>query len=215
MTINDILKMNIPAEFGCDEDGETTDSIEKVFDQLDSSVNTAYGATKFIIFLNDKEVVKIPFNGCYWYDSCEDWRFDEFYVENYCAKEAEIYRSAEDAGLAEFFASTKFCGRTVNGKPIYVSERVYEFYDSGAIREKTDSFSENSMTKAKELKEAMYTRLHVEWVARAIEYYGFEAVQKLFKFINEENISDLHTSNVGFREDGSPVILDYSGYEEG
>ena len=39
-------------------------------------------------------------------------------------------------------------------------------------------------------------------------------VDKLVKFILDENIRDLHSDNIGFREDGSPVILDYSSYDE-
>lgn len=216
MTIQDVLNIEFPAEFGSDEDGEITEAMEDVYAQLEhGSANTAFGATKFVIFLNDKEVAKIPFNGAFWYDSYQDWNFYEFYVEDYCAREANIYEKAEDEGIEEFFAYTKYCGNSVCGKPVYVSERVYTFYDNDRVREKTNSFSMNSMERAKELKDKLSTRLHEEWVARAIEYYGFEAVQKLFDFIEKEDIRDLHCDNVGFREDGSPCILDYSSYYEG
>lgn len=216
MTIQDILNINIPLEFGCDEDGEYTSAIEEMYDQLDGSVNTTYGATKFVIFLNDKEVVKIPFNGCFWWDYKEDGLvFCNFQYSDYCAMEEEMYNKAEEAGVEQFFVSTKYYGNAVSGVPVYVSERVYTFYDNDKVRERTNSFTENSMTKAKELKDRVYTRLHDEWIARAIEYYGYEAVEKLFDFIEEEDIRDLHTNNIGFREDGSPCILDYSSYYEG
>jgi len=218
MTVNDILNLVIPLEFGSDEDGEETSSMEKVYDQLNESVETAYGASKFVIFLNKDEVIKIPFNGCYWYNYDEkgdcDICFEHFMNEDYCATEEEVYEKAVYEGLEKFFASTKFCGRSKNGVPVYISERVYTFYSNEEAREKTDDFSDNSLEIAKELKSKVPTRLSQEWVARAIEYYGDELVKKLFNFIDKEDISDLHMENVGFRRNGAPVILDYSSYRE-
>ena len=52
MTVKDILNLVIPENFGSDEDGEETSSIEDVYDQLDNSVQTTYGASKFIIFID-------------------------------------------------------------------------------------------------------------------------------------------------------------------
>ena len=64
------------------------------------------------------------------------------------------------------------------------------------------------------MKDNYNIRIHREWLARAIEYYGEAAVNDLLAFIELEGINDFHTENIGFREDGSPVILDYSGYRE-
>lgn len=216
MTVKDILNMTFPSEFGCDEDGEETYAIEDVYDQLHSSVQTAYGASKFVIFISEEEVVKVPFNGCYWWDEDAEggYRFDEFMTTDYCAVEAAIYADAVANGLGKFFASTKYAGMTIDRTPIYVSERVYTFYDNGRVREKTDSFSENSREQAIKFKEKIDFNIHTEWLARAIEYYGAEMVDKLLQFIEEREINDFHTENIGFREDGSPCILDYSGYKE-
>ena len=220
MTVKDILDLEIPLNFGSDEDGEQTYVIEEVYSQLDNTVKTAYGASKFIIFLNDKEVIKIPFNGCFWYD-CEleqetgdPWRFDEFIHKDYCAIEEEKYDKAVDAGLEKFFASTQYCGNTKNNVPVYISERVCTFFDNASVREKTDTISENSWEKAKSYKKSFNSKIHEEWLARAIEYYGEDAVSALLDFIKKENIYDLHTDNIGFRYNGAPVILDYSSYNE-
>ena len=32
-------------------------------------------------------------------------------------------------------------------------------------------------------------------------------------FIKTEEISDLHNNNIGYRPDGSPVLIDYSGFQ--
>ena len=216
MTVKDILNMSFPIEFGTDEDGEDTYAIEDVYNQLDGTVETAYGASKFIIFLNDDEVVKVPFNGCYWYDPDAEggWRFDEFYYsKDYCGIEASVYADAVALGMEKFFASTKYYGRTVEGTPIYLSERVYAFYENDDARHKTKS-SEDSNKKASEINKKYNKYINAEWLAKAVEFYGEDAVIDLMAFIDLEHIDDFHTGNVGFRKDGSPVILDYSGYKE-
>ena len=216
MTIQDILKIDFPSNFGSDEDGEETDVIEDVYAQLDGSVETAFGASKFVIFLNENEVIKVPFSGCYWWDSEAEnnFRFDEFMNTDYCATEAAVYADAVALGVEQFFASVKYCGTAVGGTPIYLAERVYGFYENDDIRNKTNS-SEDSLKKAKELAKNNHTYFSAEWLAKAIEYYGLNAVIDLMAFIDLENINDFHCGNVGFRKDGSPVILDYSGYHEG
>ena len=222
MTVKDILNLVIPENFGSDEDGEETSSIEDVYDQLDNSVQTTYGASKFIIFIDDKTVVKIPFNGCFWWDEEyernkkyeDNWRFDYFINENYCEIEAAVYDKAVEAGVEKFFASTQYYGKTKNNVPVSVSERVFTFFDNARVRENTDKISEDSWSRAKELKNDFRVYISEEWLARAIEFYGKVMVDKLVKFILDENIRDLHSDNIGFREDGSPVILDYSSYDE-
>ena len=215
MTVKDILNISFPAEFGSNEDGEETYGIEDVYNQLDSDVKTAYGASKFVILLNDKEVVKVPFNGCFWYDSDEEggWRFDEFNNNDYCATEAAIYADAVALGVEKFFASTEYYGRTIEGTPIYLSERVYAFYENDDARHKTKS-SEDSNKKACEIGKKYPQHINAEWLSKAVEFYGEDAVIDLMAFIELEHINDFHTGNVGFRKDGSPVILDYSGYDE-
>ena len=215
MTVKDILNISFPAEFGSDEDGEETYAIEDVYDQLDSTIETAYGASKFVIFLNDEEVIKVPFNGCFWYDDDEEggMRFDEFNNNDYCATEAAVYADAVALGVEKFFASTKYYGSTIDHTPIYIAERVYSFYENDDIRHKTES-SEESNKKAMEINKESHLHFSAEWLAKAIEFYGVDAINDLVAFIELEHINDFHNGNLGFRKDGSPVILDYSGYEE-
>ena len=214
MTVGDILNLSFPAEFGSDEDCEETYAIEDVYNQLGNEVDTAYGASKFVIFLNENEVVKVPFNGCFWYDDEAEggYRFDEFNNNDYCATEVAIYADAVALGVEKFFASIKYCGSTIDHTPIYLAERVYTLFENATIRSKAKS-SEDSLNRAKELKkEGAY--FPIDWLARAIEWYGIDAINDLLAFIDLEHINDFHDGNVGFRKDGSPVILDYSGYDE-
>lgn len=215
MKIEDVAKLHIPAEFGCDEECEETNSMRDVFNQLHYEDRTAWGASKFVIFCEDNKVAKIPFNGSYYYvDHYDDNNYEDDYEEifeefyhysDYCEREAGIYENAVELGVAFFFASTEYVGLTVNGTPYYVSEQVYDFYgeESHII-----TSSEKSRLKAKTYK----TELDKIWLAQAIEFYGESAVEDLLAFIDLENISDLHIGNLGYRKDGSPCILDYSGY---
>lgn len=215
MKITDVAKLDIPFEFGCDDDCMETVEMDMVFEQLDDTVETKWGASKFVILSDDwKDVVKIPFNGGFWWeqdDEDEDggkYIFNEFITKDYCAEEAAIYADAVKHGVAQFFAKTVYGGMTNDGiTPYYISERVCNFYDKC---DKCKIASKDSLEKAKKAK----SEICFEWLAMAYEWYGEDAVNALLKFIELEEIGDFHSGNVGFRADGSPVILDYSGFHE-
>ena len=42
---------------------------------------------------------------------------------------------------------------------------------------------------------------------------NYQELAKLYEFIKDVGMNDLHDSNVGRRQDGSLVIIDYSGFE--
>ena len=46
-----------------------------------------------------------------------------------------------------------------------------------------------------------------------IEEYEDELPDSLWRFLNENNIDDIHNENYGFRDDGSIAICDYAGYK--
>ena len=208
LSLSDIFNLTIPSNFGMDEEGEKTEAFYDVINQLPENTEIKTGASKFVIFLNDSEVIKIPFNGEYYYDEEEDYeKFDYFCNEDYCMIEASIYSDAIVAGVERFFASTKFAGSTfIDKTPVYVSERVIPF---DTLNNEERSYSRDSYTKAGKMCGPTPT----EWTAMALEFYGEEAVKKLFDFIEEEGIDDLHWGNVGLRKDGSPCLLDYSGFD--
>ena len=208
--------LDIPFTFGCyDDDSAPTESIEYLFSQLDTEEESSWGATKFVIFPENKNIViKIPFNGFYKYDSEEQEEyFDPFFLSDYCAKEAAIYKKAERKGIKKLFAKTKYGGMTSNNEtPFYISERVFcyeNFYEEENFKDKKPS--KESFEKA---KKNSINGLPSRWLAIAYEYYGDTIVKKLLDFIAEEDINDLHDGNVGFRKNGAPVIFDYSGYSE-
>lgn len=217
MTISDVMSMYIPDRFGKDEMGEYTNEVWEVFDQLPEETQhlVATGASKFVFPLNEKEVVKIPFDGM-WQDG--DW--DEFddednddykdglgftpYDNNYCEIETCVYADAVAAGVEMFFASTKYVGTSSNNKPIYVSEKVNNWYHGWK-----PTPSKGSVEKAEQTE----SELPVDWLAVAYEVYGDDLVNRLLDFISDNGIDDLHRGNLGIRQDGTPCILDYSGFD--
>jgi len=214
MTIADVLNMNFPEEFGCAFDSaEESPALEEVYSQLDIDVETTYGLSKFVIFLNEKEVVKIPFNGHFSFDECDEetgeFFFEPFFVPDYCDIEAAVYEDAITEGLGCFFAATRLAGVTNTQKPVYVSERVYDFYNEEK-RNACHAPSKDSLKKAEEAD----TDFPYDWLARAYEFYGDELTNRFIEFVKDAGINDFHSGNVGFRANGAPVLLDYSGYDE-
>jgi hypothetical protein len=195
------------------EDGEETEAFYDVVNQLPENTEIRTGASKFVLFLNEKEVIKIPFNGSFYYKDKEDedeagFVFDPYYTEDYCEVEAHVYSDAVDAEVEQFFAETKFLGISKSGTPIYISERLATVFSSCDRVAIESSCSEDSLKKAHDID----SYLPSDFIAACIEHYGLEATIRFNKFIDEEGISDLHSGNFGFRADGSPALLDYSSF---
>lgn len=53
--------------------------------------------------------------------------------------------------------------------------------------------------------------LDTTWGKLVISLYGKRVTKKLCEFIQEYKINDLHSSNIGYKND-RPIILDFSGY---
>lgn len=212
MTISDVMNMYIPDRFGKDEMGDYSDEVWEVIDELPEEIqnSVATGASKFVFSLNEKEVVKIPFDGMWqevdwdeFDDNCEgDFSFTP-YDNNYCEIETSVYADAVAAGVEMFFASTKYVGVSKNNKPIYVSEKVNNWYHGWK-----PTPSKGSVEKAEQTE----SELSTDWLAVAYEVYGDDLVNRLLDFICDEGIDDLHRGNLGVRQDGTPCILDYSGF---
>lgn len=125
--------------------------------------------------------------------------------DNYCATEEELYQKAKENGVEEFFLETKCIG-TYEGIPIYIQPKVESgMYGTGV----TPSKDSEAIYKA--YKETELGVFDNYFGAMIIEFYGEIKSLKLFNFIKEQNINDLHAGNCGFMGN-APVIFDYSGY---
>lgn len=214
MRVEDFKTITVPENFGGFYGGDWSDEMMFVLKQLSCDSDEegeawSYGASKMVFFIDAETVVKLPFQGLIddEYDQENgEFVFREFEAGNYCQIEEEIYDAAIDEGLDMFFAGTQFGGFTANGYPFYISERVKQ------CGGKTPS--QNSLERADQMRMYSMGEFSRFWLAEAIEWYGEELVSRLIDFVNDQRINDLTSGNTGYRADGAPVLLDYSGFRE-
>lgn len=160
-------------------------------------ISLSSGATKAVIIPNSLDyVIKIPF-----ITNSEI---------NYCAREAEYYSDAKDSNIEELFCECfyleDFCG-----VPIYLMEKV-----SCDETEVFDSFY-NYLTSKRDLNEEeaedyMDNISENTVVYELTEIYYNDKYDLFWEFCSEHEINDIHAGNVGFRDNGQLVIIDYSGF---
>lgn len=209
---------------------------------IDPTVKFYSGVSKLAIVAESlgEVAIKVPFNGCYEYsdeyydyrrsdeydydDDEEEWDFERKYSfekfcggggknnNDYCAEEYAIYKELKELGYEQFVAETELLGG-VNGMYILVQEFVTSMNDHC----KKIVNSQRSIETSKRIKEDYSSANNVDddWVAACVEHYGEELSDKFFNYTEEDGYSilaDAHWGNYGYREDGSPCILDFSDY---
>lgn len=218
--VNQVVSaLDIPEDFGL-FDSETTSVTNDYEDIIAHNFNgyLASGVTKLVIVLSSLNyVIKIPYSG-EWsvnYDDDEliftpfEYANDlaEFDIHNsnwdYCENEVTKYNIAKEHGFADFFPETVYVG---NG--VYAQEKCMEIDEE----EYTPSESSRALCRT---NWKHFRGIDADWVALAIDWYGFDRVMKFFDFIDEYRMNeDLHRGNIGFRMNGAPIILDFSGYRD-
>lgn len=134
---------------------------------------------------------------------------------SYCEYEAEVYTEAKDKGLEKYFANIKpFC--CIGNTWVYIQD--YVIYDDGRDCD-VDLWDEKNLKTLDKINTKMgktpgVEELPDEWCLAFVEKYGENELDKLFNFLEEKGINDLHAMNVGYTEDNNPIIFDYSGFFE-
>lgn len=180
--------------------------------------DTDFGSTKFVVLIdNCPYVIKIPFAGLSDYDVDEGGHYfnkfegalwtSEGNSWNYCEQEAEIYQRAKEEKVDRFFAATGLWKYTEEGYPLYWQVRVKS--------RTTEEPTENSKEVIEAYRDREITAIEdEEWAALFIDYYGSVNFDRLLKFLDDWDINDLRSCNLGYRLTGEPVILDYSGFHD-
>lgn len=191
---------------------------EDIFIYLKDQNNLKYrhGASRAVLVPRETNyVIKIPFVGCFE----EDWEEEDYVFSsfegaeddendwNYCLKEIHIYEKAEAANVEKVFLKTTYEG-DINNFPIYSQPKVSTFVEDEGV---TCSNEELDFTRAK-VREKNFKVFSPIWLFHAFNYYGDDYIFRLLSFIKEEEISDLHSGNLGWVGD-RPVIVDYAGFE--
>ena len=144
------------------------------------------------------------------------YSFEEGYDEAY--DEVLIYEKAVKAGLEMFFPKTEvFC--TYNGVIFVIQDKI-DFSSLNTPSAIEDRYLYKTKTVSPAIIEKMEDRfssivrgrdLDTLWASMAIVLYGKKKCKALCRFVIENEINDLHRSNIGYLKN-RPIILDFSGY---
>ena len=217
----------IPIEFGANLEEDwcpvTEELGRKIEKETGIPIKVCHGVSKMAIIIPGCSlVIKIPFNG-QWkyeerynketgeYEEGEEY-FEPFYeYEDYCALEESVYKNAEAAGFDQYLAKTSFY-KAIKNCYVYVQEKVFGLYS-----DKASTPTDDSRRKIKARRDGYIGTS--DWSACFIDFFGEDAFEKFYNYCvygdDEHEMcidDDLHAGNIGFRADGSPVILDYSGW---
>ena len=155
------------------------------------------GATKAVIIDEDYDyVLKIPFlmeSG-----------------QNYCQIELENYVNAKQDNLEAYFAETFYLGE-YEGAQCYASKKAdcddIEGRVSDEIRESYPDMSDEDFNSY------IGDCWGEEIVEEAMKNCAGDNWGRLYDFLYDNGINDLHYGNIGYI-DGSLVYIDFSGYRE-
>lgn len=218
---NEIVK-KVPEKFGWDDydtDEQNTAVISEALRDAKVAGGAYRGATKAVAVVSGcSSVLKVPYSGRWDYDKSVDCEYftrfegadnSKDHNWDYCLTEYEVYEAAKENGLDIFFPKTEIMGECESGTVIK-QERVLDFYEYCSI-------SEDRTIELVYLDAKYCDLINSQWIAAAIERYGRTMLDKLIDFL-EDNfpivVEDLHNGNIGFRENGDPIILDFSGWNE-
>ena len=215
----------LPDRFGVDIDNDSTpldiDMIEEAVHGADPDADIRSGVSKLVIISDNigDVVIKIPFNGYLEEpiddtDEEDDWHYFEGASStdctDYCLAEYEKFQELQNEHLNCFVAKTEFYVERC-GVRVFVQEKVTPENDSW----RTPQASKASETIANEWYDEGRFYINPDWIANCIDQYGTVQVQRFLdycKYVDPDILGDVHSGNYGYREDGSPVILDYSNY---
>ena len=194
----------------------------KKLQALDDNFILASGVSKVAIIPKGKNyVIKIPYYGKYRKSNgikCFDPYFSSISKSSdYCKSEEIIYNKAKANGLDTFFAEIEQIGK-IKSIPIYVQRKAVIFEDvyypeddeEENLNEHEISIFKTITTKYSDLVEDEY--LPISWMKDFICSYGEFASDKLYNFLSDNNIQDLHSENIGYICE-RPVLVDFSGFE--
>ena len=189
---------------------------------VDQSASVMYGVSKIVITSPNLNgvVIKIPFNGYFILDEItrENYIWYPFKYasgtdcNDYCLTEFEKYQHLTMAKLNCFAAETEFY-KEIDGVRIFLQEEVIPENDSCTIH--------NPSKRSKDLADKWYDedkfKIEPEWIANCLDKYGESKVENFLYYctnIDEDILQDTHGGNYGYRKDGTPCLLDFSGYND-
>lgn len=233
--VNDLINaiFPLPECFGLTCSEENGDELQDIFflrnkvKKVDKDAKVLYGMSKLVIkspHLNNI-VIKIPFNG-YWSETYyEDGNNDElewvdFYQAptedgyDYCFAEYKKFKLLQKRKLGSFVAKTLFY-REIDGFRIFLQELIYPTFEKNKISKEIPSKESTKLALQWKKERRCPLMTDANWIAKCIDSYGANKTKKFLKYceeIDEDILSDCHNGNYGYRPDGTPALLDFSGF---
>ena len=213
---DEILKI-IDALYECyfdelsDIDSFEEDVVNPFRKKYGKEVKYAAGASKGVLLFEDLGfVIKIPFS----YDNYGEDLTGAFLTEdgwNYCEQEQKVYESIKEPEFQKMFLKTERL-TDINGYPIYIqdyADSAYQNYQKyGSRPSQKDCDKVTSISDQYE-----YPYIDAQWEAEIFIKYGEKFYINFKKKIEEYQIDDLRSDNVGY-VNGNPVIIDYAWFYE-
>lgn len=178
------------------------------YDILAGLANVYNGETRMVIIPNGKDyVLKIQYR---------DFNID------YNTGEERVYKQAVARGLEKCFAETayifNYCDHDIYAMELCDANedennsRIYDYYYNEFCAE--NNLDSDDFQSQKEFDE-QYDECEAEGSEGVIEYaatiWGTELANKIEDFLDDMNVNDYHSGNIGFIGDWL-VICDYAGY---
>lgn len=222
-----IRALHLPDDFGIADD-EAVQSLDIDYLARDlaavrcPSFRIFHGVSKAVINIQELPfVIKIPFNGMWYYDYTVDDDETNYFVEfqyageksnDYCWLEKSLSEEATEAGFGALVPEIMYVGE-FNGHNFYLQEKVVPF------DEESQPLSHSSRESQEAVKQLSYDYrvCSPAWIAAIIESYGESYWKHFVDWGNSEGfgiLEDMHARNYGFRCDGRPVIFDIGGFSD-
>ena len=209
----------LPAEFGLDMDTKPINFslIQNQIKTVDACAHINFGISKMVIISPNFNniVIKIPFNGEF--DNNAEWIPFKWANgssnSDYCLAEYEKYCRLKTYGLDCFVAKTiKY--KTIDNVRIFIQEKVTPEADR-CFSDFIPSLKSKEL--ARKWKEEGQSIFDAVWFANCLDKYGQSKVQRFLYYCNNidlDILEDIHEGNYGYRENGTPAILDYSNFSD-
>jgi len=218
----------LPVQFGVSED-DMPDCIcffESAVKEVDPAAYVKYGVSKIAILSPNLNgiVIKIPFNGFYYYEYNEDGYEEEFWEpfcwangsdeSDYCLAEYEKYKELKTRKLDCFVAEVAYY-KTINNTRVFLQEEI------NPNRELDSKSIKKPSKKSRKIADKWYKKrkfdISPDWIAGCIDKYGEAKVKRFLKYCNNidmDILEDAHPGNFGYRKNSTPCILDYSNFND-
>lgn len=189
------------------------DDMEAIANRADCCFN--YGASKGVFWRDNWDfVIKVPLYSCG--ASCD-----------YCQLEVDAYEKIlEDyPDCACLFAETCYIGK-YGELPVYAQRKVNstleEFYcGKPENRRWWNNFSHKCYEQLpkfplvyEKYENLYYSRLNRAFFMLVLWKFGAKALRSLCRWIEDTEQGDLHDNNVGLNDNHTPVIFDFSGFDD-